>query len=91
MSLLLLEPDLDLTQLSFHMKTLNKKAKIIQTELEHKMLGRYFHISVGICADASTVAKQLYNKIKINKLSKEIDNWTKKYLNRTNQLFTNKR
>jgi thiamine pyrophosphate-dependent acetolactate synthase large subunit-like protein len=44
------------------------------------MLGRYFPISVGICADASTVAKQLYNKIKINKLE-EVNIWTKKYLN----------
>ena len=64
----------------FSYENLNKKAKIIQVELERKMLGRYFPISVGICADASTVAKQLCNKIKINKLSKQIDNWTKKYL-----------
>ena len=73
----------------FSYENLNKKAKIIQIELEYKMLGRYFPISVGICADASTVARQLYNKIKINKLSKEIDNWTKKYLNdRANYLQT---
>ena len=73
----------------FSYENLNKKAKIIQIELEHKMLGRYFPVSVGICADASTVAKQLYNKIKINELSKEIDNWTRKYLNeRTNYLQT---
>ena len=65
----------------FSYENLNKKAKIIQIELEHKMLGRYFPVSVGICADASTVAKQLCDKIKINKLSKEIDNWTRKYLN----------
>ncbi len=64
----------------FSYENLNKKAKIIQIELERKMLGRYFPISVGICADASTVAKQLYNKIKIIKLSKEVNNWTKKYL-----------
>jgi len=64
----------------FSYENLNKKAKIIQIELEHKMLGRYFPISVGICADASTVAKQLYNKIKIIKLNKEINSWTKKYL-----------
>jgi len=64
----------------FSYENLNKKAKIIQIELENKMLGRYFPISVGICADASTVAKQLYNKIKINKLE-EVNIWTKKYLN----------
>jgi len=73
----------------FSYENLNKKAKIIQIELEHKMLGRYFPVSVGICADASTVAKQLCNKIKINELSKEIYNWTRKYLNeRTNYLQT---
>ena len=65
----------------FSYENLNKKAKIVQIELEHKMLGRYFPVSVGICADASAVAKQLCNKIKINKLSKEIKVWTKKYLN----------
>ena len=64
----------------FSYENLNKKAKIIQIELERKMLGRYFPVSIGICADASTVAKQLCNKIKINKLNKEINNWTKKYL-----------
>jgi len=73
----------------FSYENLNKKAKIIQIELEQKMLGRYFPVSVGICADASTVAKQLCNKIKINELSKEIYNWTRKYLNeRTNYLQT---
>jgi len=73
----------------FSYENLNKKAKIIQIELEHKMLGRYFPVSVGICADASTVAKQLRNNIIINKLSKEINNWTKKYLNeRANYLRT---
>ena len=64
----------------FSYENLNRRAKIIQIELESKMLGRYFPITVGICADASTVAKQFYNKIKINKLRNEIDNWTKKYL-----------
>ena len=65
----------------FSYENLNKKAKIIQIELENMMLGRYFPISVGICADASTVAKQLYKKIKISKSNKEINIWTKKYLN----------
>ena len=62
-------------------ENLNKKAKIIQIELERKMIGRYFPVSVGICGDAATVAKQLYNKIKINRLREEINIWTKKYLN----------
>jgi len=62
-------------------ENLNKKAKIIQIELERKMIGRYFPVSVGICGDAATVTKQLYNKIKINRLHEEINIWTKKYLN----------
>ena len=47
---------------------LNKKAKIIQIELEKKMLGRYFPISLGICADAATVTRQICNEIKAQKL-----------------------
>ena len=61
-------------------ENLNKKAKIIQIELEKKMIGRYFPVSVGICADASNVAKQIRNEIKKKKLYSEIDLWTKKYL-----------
>jgi thiamine pyrophosphate-dependent acetolactate synthase large subunit-like protein len=68
-------------------ENLNKKAKIIQVELEKKMIGRYFPTTVGICADASTVAKQLSSEIKDKKLRSEIDNWTKQYLNeRSNYL-----
>jgi len=68
-------------------ENLNKKAKIIQIELEAKMIGRYFPVAVGICADASTVAKQLSNEIESKKLHSEIDSWTKQYLNeRTNYL-----
>ena len=68
-------------------ENLNIKAKIIQIELEAKMIGRHFPVAVGICADASTVAKQLSNEIKSEKLCSEIDSWTKQYLNeRTNYL-----
>ena len=68
-------------------ENLNIKAKIIQIELEAKMIGRHFPVAVGICADASTVAKQLSNEIKSEKLRSEIDSWTKQYLNeRTNYL-----
>ena len=68
-------------------ENLNKKAKIIQIELEKKMIGRYFPVAVGICADASTVAKQLRLEIESKKLRLEIDGWTKQYLNeRSNYL-----
>ena len=41
-------------------ENINKKAKIIQVELEKKMLGRYFPITIGIHADAALTANQLY-------------------------------
>jgi thiamine pyrophosphate-dependent acetolactate synthase large subunit-like protein len=58
---------------------INKKAKIIQIELEKKMLGRYFPISVGICADAAIVANQIYNEFKKQKTILDVDNWTDLY------------
>jgi thiamine pyrophosphate-dependent acetolactate synthase large subunit-like protein len=69
---------------------LNKKAKIIQIELERKMLGRYFPVSVGICADASTATKQIYNEIKSQKLISETNNWTKNYLKERNKYLNNR-
>ncbi len=61
-------------------ENLNKKAQIIQVELEKKMLGRYFPISLGICADAATVTKQIYDELRAQKLIFDTNNWTKKYL-----------
>ena len=69
---------------------LNKKAKIIQIELEKKMLGRYFPISLGICADAATVTRQIYNEIKAQKLMLETNNWTKNYLKERNIYLSNR-
>jgi thiamine pyrophosphate-dependent acetolactate synthase large subunit-like protein len=69
---------------------LNKKAKIIQIELERKMLGRYFPVSVGICADASTATKQIYNEIKAQKLISETNNWTKNFLKERNAYLNNR-
>jgi thiamine pyrophosphate-dependent acetolactate synthase large subunit-like protein len=59
---------------------INKKAKIIQVELERKMLGRYFPISIGICADAATATNQIYNEIKKQKVILDVKNWTNNYL-----------
>ena len=59
---------------------INKKAKIIQIELEKKMLGRYFPISVGICADAATATNQIYNEIKKQKIILDVKKWTNSYL-----------
>ena len=79
-------------------ENLNKKAKIIQVELEKKMLGRYFPITVGICADAATATNQIYQEIKKQKTKSNIKNWTNNYLkerkfflsNRDNDKFLNK-
>jgi len=66
---------------------INKKAKIIQVELEKKMIGRYFPIYVGICADAATVTKQIYNEIKKQKIILEVSNWTKNYFKERNNFL----
>ena len=66
---------------------INKKAKIIQVELEKRMIGRYFPISVGICADAATATKQIYNEIKKQKVILEASNWTKNYLKERNNFL----
>jgi len=66
---------------------INKKAKIIQVELEKRMIGRYFPISVGICADAATATKQIYNEIKKQKVILEVSNWTKNYLKERNNFL----
>ena len=59
---------------------INKRTKIIQVELEKKMLGRYFPISIGIHADAANAANQIYNEIKKQKTILDVKNWTNSYL-----------
>ena len=71
-------------------ENLNKKAKIIQIELEKKMLGRYFPITVGICADAATATNQLYQEIKKQKVSSNIKNWTNNYLKERKNFLSNR-
>ena len=46
-------------------ENINRKAKIIHVELEKKMIGRYFSISVGNFGDANTVIKQIHNEMKV--------------------------
>ena len=58
---------------------INKKAKIIQIELEKKMLGRYFPISVGIHADAATATNQIFKEIKKQKITLDIKAWTEEF------------
>jgi len=76
---------------TFHSyENINKKAKIIQVELEKKMIGRYFLISVGIHADAAIATKQIYKEIKKQKTILNSKNWTNNYLKERNN-FLNKR
>ena len=64
----------------FSYDNINKNAHIIQIDVEKKALGRYFPISIGICADAKTVAKKLYEKSKTIKNINKFEKWTKKFL-----------
>ena len=61
-------------------ENINKNAKIIQVELEKKMLGRYFPISIGIHADAALTANQIYKQIKKQKIVLNVKKWTNSYL-----------
>ncbi len=62
-------------------ENINKRAKIIQVELEKRMIGRYFPVAVGIYGDAATIADQLYKEIKKQNITLDITKWTNNYLN----------
>ena len=72
----------------YSFENINKKAKIIQVELEKKMLGKYFPIKIGINADAATTANQLLREFKKQKIKSEVKNWTDNFKKeRSNYLF----
>ncbi len=72
----------------YSFENINKTAKIIQVELEKKMLGKYFSIKIGINADAATTANQLLREFKKQKIKSEVKIWTKKFKDeRSNYLF----
>ena len=72
----------------YSFENINKKAKIIQVELEKKMLGKYFPIKIGINADAATTANQLLREFKKQKIKSKVKIWTEKFKNeRSNYLF----
>ena len=66
---------------------INKKAKIIQIELEKSMIGRYFPAVVGVNGDAATVADQLFKEIKKKNITLDIKKWTNSYLNERNKFL----
>ena len=61
-------------------ENINRRAKIIQIELEKKMIGRYFPVALGICADAATVSKQIFKEVKRKNIKLGIKNWTNLFL-----------
>ncbi len=61
-------------------ENINKKAKIIQIELEKRMIGRYFPVAVGIYGDAATIAEQLCKEIKKQNITFDTQKWTNNYL-----------
>jgi len=63
---------------------INKKAKIIQVDIDKKSLGRYFPISYGICNDVKEVTEKLLIKIKKQKNSLPNNDWI-------NDFFKNKK
>ena len=68
-------------------ENINKKAKIIQIELEKSMIGRYFPVVVGVNGDAATVADQLFKEIKKQNITLDIKKWTNSYLNERNKFL----
>ena len=71
-------------------ENINKRAKIIQVELEKKMIGRYFAVAVGIYGDAATIADQLYKEIKKQNITLDIKKWTNNYLNERKNFLLNR-
>ncbi len=72
-------------------ENINKKAKIIQVELEKKMIGRYFPVIIGINADASTVADQIYKEIKKQKTTLDVKKWTNTFLRERSMFLHNRK
>ena len=71
-------------------ENINKRAKIIQVELEKKMIGRYFPVAVGIYGDAATIADQLYKEIKNQNIALDIKKWTNNYFNERKNFLLNR-
>ncbi len=71
-------------------ENINKKAKIIQVELEKRMIGRYFPVALGIYGDAATITDQLYKEIKKQNITLDINKWTNNYLNERKKFLINR-
>jgi thiamine pyrophosphate-dependent acetolactate synthase large subunit-like protein len=69
---------------------INKKAQIIQIEIEKRMLGKYFPITIGINADAATATNQIFKEVKKQEIKLNIKNWTSSYLKERKFYLTNR-
>ena len=58
---------------------INESAAIIQVELDPTSIGRYFPVSVGIWADAPTVARQLMAALNEIEQHAKVAAWTESY------------
>ena len=74
----------------FSYENINEKASIIQVDIHPKSLGRYFPISIGICADAKKVAIELHNEMSLNKETIEFDSWVKNFLDKRKAYLLNR-
>ena len=61
-------------------ENINKKASIIQVDIEEKSLGRYFPITLGICNDVKIVTKKLLARAKTNIKLNNFKKWTQDFL-----------
>ena len=66
---------------------LNKDARIIQVNIDHNALSRYFPVEIGIVASAGTVAKQLTQELRNAKISPERLQWTNQFKKNRQQLM----
>ena len=58
---------------------LNEQAHIIQVELEPTAIGRYFPASLGIWADAPTVAGQIRDALRQQSIKQQADAWYRQF------------
>ena len=67
---------------------LNPNAKIIQVNIDHRALSRYFPVEVGIVASAGTVADQLTNELRNENFSiPEREEWIRQFQNQRKELL----
>jgi len=71
-------------------ENINRRAKIIQVELEKSMIGKYFPVAVGINGDAAKVTDQLYKEIKKQNIILDLKKWTNNYLKERNNFLINR-